>query len=123
LLLWRGRTALAGLLAVGVALTAAGAFAQNLDQGKSPAKLFSDNCATCHRSARGLAKGRFSFTLYLFLREHYASGSESAWTLASYLASVDAQAGGPKRATAKPPHAAGGSSRGVPRPPVSVPGR
>lgn len=26
---------------------------------------------TCHRSARGLAKGRFSLTLYLSLQQHY----------------------------------------------------
>jgi mono/diheme cytochrome c family protein len=39
--------------------------AQNLDQGKSVAKLFADSCATCHRSARGLAKGRFSPTFFL----------------------------------------------------------
>jgi mono/diheme cytochrome c family protein len=39
--------------------------AQNLNQGKSVAKLFADSCATCHRSARGLAKGRFSPTFFL----------------------------------------------------------
>jgi mono/diheme cytochrome c family protein len=63
--------------------------AQNLDQGKSAMRLFADICATCHRSARGLAKGRFRPTLFLFLQEHYATNSSTAWDLASYLASVD----------------------------------
>jgi mono/diheme cytochrome c family protein len=53
-----GRTLAAlGVIAV---LTGTAANAQNLDQGKSAAKLFSDSCATCHRSAHGLAKGRFN---------------------------------------------------------------
>ena len=83
------------------------AHAQNLDQGKSPAKLFADGCATCHRSARGLAKGRFSLTLFLFLQKHYASNSSSAWALTSYLESVDiTQRGRPRAAAAKPPPAA-----------------
>ncbi|WP_300257851.1 hypothetical protein [Bradyrhizobium sp.] len=121
----RGRGALAGLLVFGAlaALTGAAAVAQNLDQGKSPAKLFADGCTSCHRSPRGLAKGRFSFTLYLFLREHYSSGSESAWTLASYLASVDAGSGGAKRAAGKPASRAGASPRSAPRPPAPIPGR
>ena len=68
------------LLALGAicALTCGAAQAQNLDQGKSAAKLFADGCATCHRSSRGLAKGRFSLTLFLFLQKHYASNSSSA---------------------------------------------
>ena len=37
----------------------------------SGAGLFADSCVTCHRSARGLAKGRFSLTLYLSLQQHY----------------------------------------------------
>ena len=63
--------------------------AQNLDEGKSAAKLFADSCATCHRSARGLAKGRFRLTLYMFLKDHYSAGSDTAWALASYLADID----------------------------------
>jgi mono/diheme cytochrome c family protein len=72
--------------------------AQNLDEGKSAAKLFGDSCATCHRSARGLAKGRFRLTLYVFLKDHYSTGSDTAWELASYLAGVDdAPHGKPKK--------------------------
>jgi mono/diheme cytochrome c family protein len=63
--------------------------AENLDEGKAAPRLFADGCSACHHSARGLAKGRFTVTLYLFLQQHYASNSSSAWALASYLASVD----------------------------------
>ena len=80
-----------GLVALGVTalIASAGVRAENLDQGKSGPKLFADTCATCHRSARGLAKGRFSVTLYLYLQEHYASNGTSAWALTSYLESLD----------------------------------
>jgi hypothetical protein len=76
------------------ALVGAAAHAQNLDQGKSATRLFADSCATRHRSARGLARGRFRPTLFLFLQEHYVSNSSTAWNLASYLASVDSSQSG-----------------------------
>lgn len=115
-MLHQGRSLwLAGLLGV-VALTAA-VHAQNLDQGKSAPKLFADGCTTCHRSPRGLAKGRFSFMLSMFLKDHYTSGSDEASALASYLIAVD---------SASPPHAAkrahpASGSRSSPRPPALVP--
>jgi mono/diheme cytochrome c family protein len=106
-------------------LIGAGAHAQNIDQGKPAAKLFADSCATCHRSARGLAKGRFRLTLYLFLQQHYASNSSSAWALTSYLESVDSpQRGRSRAAAAKPSRPAVSTSRSsILRPPASVPGR
>ena len=70
-------------------LTGAAALAQNIDEGKSATRLFSDSCATCHRNPRGLAKGRFRPTLFLFLQDHYTTSSSAAWELSSYLASVD----------------------------------
>jgi hypothetical protein len=115
-----------GLLALGAiwALTGGAAYAQNLDQGKSAAMLFADGCATCHRSARGIAKGRFSLTLFLFLQKHYASNSSSAWELTSYLESLDsAQRGRSRAAAAKPSSASGRTSRSPMRPPLPVPGR
>jgi hypothetical protein len=118
--LWRG------LLVVGVISVLIGgpAYAQNLDQGKSATRLFADGCAACHRSARGLARGRFSFTLFLFLQKHYASNSSSAWALTSYLESVDsAQRGRSRAAAAKPSPAAVRASRPSMRPPMPVPGR
>ena len=69
------------------------------------------------RSPRGLAKGRFHLTLYLFLQKHYSSGSSSAWALTSYLESIDSG----KRGAAKP--RAAGTSRSSLRPPAAVPAR
>jgi mono/diheme cytochrome c family protein len=109
-----------GVIAV---LTGTAANAQNLDQGKSAAKLFADGCATCHRSPRGLAKGRFNLTLSWFLREHYATSSDSASALASYLQSVDSNQGGPSRTAAKSSRRAIGTPRSSLRPPAPVPGR
>jgi hypothetical protein len=78
------------VLVVSALLASVAARAENLDEGKSGAKLFSDSCVTCHHSARGLAKGRLSVTLYFFLQKHYASNGSSAWALTSYLESLDA---------------------------------
>ena len=110
------------LLAFGAVslLVGSAANAQNLDKGKSPAKLFADGCATCHHSARGLTKGRFRLTLFMFLQDHYATNSSSAWALSSYLESVDSGQRGRSR-DAKPAPAAARSSRSALRPPGSVP--
>ncbi len=62
---------------------------ENLDRDKSGAKLFAASCVQCHKSARGLARGRISFTLSYYLRQHYTSSSASADTLTAYLQSVD----------------------------------
>ena len=114
-----------GLLvfAVTALLTGSAAEAQNLDQGKPAPKLFSESCVSCHRSPRGLAKGRFRLTLYLFLQKHYVSGSSSAWALASYLESVESAKRGQSRVAAKPPAATTGQARSSFRPPASVPAR
>jgi hypothetical protein len=104
-------------------LTGTAANAQNLDQGKSAAGLFADGCATCHRSPRGLAKGRFKLTLYLFLKDHYASSADSASALASYLVSVDSSQRAQPRAAAKSSHPATSTARSSLRPPAPVPGR
>ena len=117
-----GRSLL-GLGAIAVLIGGA-ANAQNLDQDKSVARLFADSCATCHRSARGLAKGRFSPMLFLFLQKHYTSGSGSAWALTSYLESVDsAQRGQSRAAAAKPSPPATRTLRSSMRPPMPVLGR
>jgi mono/diheme cytochrome c family protein len=85
------------------ALTSGAAQGQeNIDQGKSGPKLFADTCAGCHRSARGLAKGRFSWTLSLYLQQHYTSSTATASALAAYLQSVDTPAAKSKVAKAKP---------------------
>jgi mono/diheme cytochrome c family protein len=102
------------IAAAGVVLTATLASAQNLDAGKSAEKLFADGCTACHRSPRGLAKGRYSLTLSWFLQDHYSSSSDTAKALAAYLVSVDTP---PPGASAK---SGAKSSRSKPRPPKSV---
>ena len=112
------------LLAVGVAALLIPARAQNLDEGKSGARLFAESCVTCHHRARGLTNGRFRLSLYLFLQQHYASNSSAAWELASYLESVDeAPRGRPPRAPAKKPSRGAGLAGGSLRPPAPVPQR
>jgi hypothetical protein len=106
---------LAGIIALGGSV----AVAQNLDQGKPAPKLFAESCASCHRSPRGLAKGRFHLTLYLFLQKHYSSNSSSAWALTSYLESVDSG----KRVAAKRPAATGAARSRLLRPPAPIPAR
>ncbi|GLH75159.1 hypothetical protein SSBR45G_00670 [Bradyrhizobium sp. SSBR45G] len=98
------------------------ASAENLDAGKSGARLFADSCAACHRSARGLAKGRFRLTLYLFLQQHYTSSADSASALSTYLQSVDAPAGLPGRKVKPTRRLQQGEPR-PPRPPLPVRGR
>ena len=115
-----------GLVALGAiyALACGAAQAQNLDQGKSAARLFADGCTACHRSARGLAKGRFSLTLFLFLQKHYASNSSSAWELSSYLESVDDGSRNKSRAATSKRAAASSAKPGSSvRPPAAVPSR
>jgi mono/diheme cytochrome c family protein len=115
-----GRWCAALLLGLAASVMLTAARAQNLDAGKPAPKLFADNCATCHRSPRGLAKGRFSLTLQWFLRDHYVSGPDSAKALAEYLVSVDSAPGGKPRAGTKskpkpkPSAAAPRPSEGVP---------
>ncbi|SDT57572.1 hypothetical protein SAMN05444158_7174 [Bradyrhizobium canariense] len=115
--LWRRLVAISA-----ICVSIGGAHAQNLDQGKSGARLFADGCTTCHHSARGLSKARFRLTLFLFLQDHYATNSSSAWALTSYLESVDgAQHSRSRDAAAKPSAPATRTLRPSIRPPASVP--
>jgi hypothetical protein len=117
---------LLALTAAAVLLGCPAAIAQeNLDAGKPAPKLFAETCTACHRSAKGLAKGRFSFTLYFYLQKHYASNSSSAWALASYLESVDGGKRAPTRAAAVAParQSSDWSPRSSLRPPASIPNR
>jgi mono/diheme cytochrome c family protein len=114
--------ALALLIAI-VIWPQASAQAQNLDQDKTAAKLFAASCADCHRSARGLAKGRFSITLWYYLQQHYTSSSATARTLTAYLQSLDTP---PRSKSGKsPPQAtkSAATSTSAPRPPAPLPGR
>jgi mono/diheme cytochrome c family protein len=106
------------LLVLG-ALSMAGpaAQAQNIDEGKSAQRLFADTCVNCHRSAKGLAKGRFRPTLFLFLQDHYTASTSAAWGLASYLASVDPPQSSRSRAAS---HSATKKPRSPTRPPAPL---
>jgi hypothetical protein len=109
-------------LMIVLALMSGVARPEDLDQGKSGAKLFAANCAHCHRSPRGLAKDRFSWTLSRFLQQHYTNGSASAETLTAFLQSADTRAG--SQPTVRNTRPAGTStSEPVLRPPAPVPVR
>ena len=114
------RLCVAGILSVAACTSA---HAQNLDEGKSGARLFAETCVTCHQRAKGLTKGRFRLTLYMFLQEHYASNSSAAWELASYLESVDETTRGrPRPAAPKRPKGAWTPDASL-RPPAPIPSR
>jgi hypothetical protein len=70
----------------------------NIDQGKPAAQIFANDCAACHKATRGLASGKNSLTLSLFLREHYTASREQAAALAAYVLG----AGGAESAAQKP---------------------
>ena len=100
-----------GLIAV---LCGAAAKSENLDEGKSGPRLFADSCVTCHHSPHGLADGRFSLTLYMFLQQHYVSNSSAAKELTSYLESVDTAPGSGRAKKTKPRKRATGASAAAP---------
>ncbi|HZP78090.1 MAG TPA: hypothetical protein VFB45_18240 [Pseudolabrys sp.] len=81
---------------------------QNIEAGKTPAQLFASDCAVCHKSPQGLAKGG-GLSLTTFLREHYTASRESAAALAAYLKSVDTGAPAASTRASKP--------RAKPKPP------
>jgi hypothetical protein len=99
----------------------AAARAQNLDEGKSPSALFANGCAACHKSPRGLARGRIRLQLFMFLKDHYATSSNEAWALSSYLdAAGEPPRGKPRTGAAKPPHGVRRDGDPVVRPPAPV---
>lgn len=80
-----------------LAMLASPSFAQtNIDQGKSAAELFANDCAACHKTTRGLANGRNSLTLSIFLREHYTASRDQAAALAAYVLNSGGNAPAPK---------------------------
>jgi hypothetical protein len=113
---------LPALFVVG-ALTGAFAQTQNIDQDKSAINLFADTCKACHSSPRGLAKNRYSWTLSLYLRQHYTSSSNSAQALAAYLQSVDTPQPKKQPAIRKSQPAAASTVEPALRPPAAVPAR
>jgi mono/diheme cytochrome c family protein len=88
--------------ALGLGLVPGMARAQvNIDQGKPAAEIFQSDCATCHKTARGLANGKNSLMLSGFLREHYTASREQAAALAAYVLGAGGS-GPPPPASQKP---------------------
>jgi len=79
---WTVAWTVACLAAASLQISAADAQG-NIDAGKTPAQIFGDTCAGCHRSARELRRASASF-----LRSHYTAGSDEASAMANYLAGV-----------------------------------
>ena len=85
----------------------------NLDAGKSPAQIFADTCAACHRNARELRRASAGF-----LRQHYTTGAEEASAMANYLAGLPGEAREPRGAQPKrPPAGIGQGPTDAPRQP------
>src|ERR1700749_4377781 len=95
----RGVPARIGLIAgLGPALLRGAARAQvNIDAGKSRAEIYSADCATCHKTPRGLAAGKNSLTLSTFLREHYTASRDQATALAAYVLGAGGGEAAPKQ--------------------------
>jgi hypothetical protein len=68
-----------------IVLTAGAASAQDFTAGKTPAQLFSSDCATCHHLPNGLGKKYDAGSLAAFLRAHYTTKLDSAGALAKYV--------------------------------------
>jgi len=123
---FRGGAIVAGLF---LGLLPAMAQAQtNIDQGKSPAEIFANDCATCHKSARGLANGRGSSGLASFLVEHYTASKDQAAALAAYVMGAGGgeaapAARGPKPASAPERNRASAEPGAPPSRPAEKPER
>ena len=72
----------------------------NIDQGKSSADIFANDCAVCHKSTRGLANGQNSLALSSFLHEHYTASKEQANALAAYVLANGGGSGTPQKPVA-----------------------
>jgi hypothetical protein len=97
----------------------------NIDQGKSPAEIFATDCATCHKSARGLANGRGSSGLASFLVEHYTASKDQAAALAAYVMGAGGGEAAPAARGPKPASAPDRNRASVEpaAPPTRAPGK
>jgi mono/diheme cytochrome c family protein len=84
--------------------------------GKTPPQLFTSDCAACHQSPQGLARGRDAGTLTGFLRDHYTTRVEWAGVLANYLVGV----GGTRPRPVQQPTTGAATPR-APQPPGTIP--
>jgi hypothetical protein len=67
----------------------------DIDQDKTPAHIYANDCAVCHKSIRGLANGRSRMALRAYLAEHYTSSDSEAAALAAYVLSGGGGVGSP----------------------------
>jgi hypothetical protein len=74
----------------------------NIDQGKTPAEVYANDCGACHKTPRGLAAGKNSLMLSSFLREHYTASREQAAALAAYVLGAGGAQAAPPTAKPKP---------------------
>src|SRR5262245_48583679 len=89
----------------------------NIDAGKTPAQIFGDTCAGCHRSARELRRASAGF-----LRSHYTAGSDEAAAMANYLAGVGGNEPRSNAATqSQPKRPPADVAKQTPRPAVEQP--
>lgn len=95
----------------------------NIDQGKSPAEIFATDCATCHKSARGLANGRGSSGLASFLVEHYTASKDQAAALAAYVMGAGGGEAAPAVRGPKPAAAPDRNRASAEPPPTRTPGK
>ncbi len=91
------------VLLVGILLSAGPVRAEDFEAGKSGPKIFETDCAACHHSAKGLAKGQSARAVADFLRSHYTTGPGPAGSVADYLVSVGAGGRAAKPAETPPP--------------------
>jgi len=96
----------------GALLAAVGAAAVRaqtvLGDPRDAARTFAANCATCHKSARGLAK---SGQVASFLRQHYTTGPEMSAAMAAYLVAAGSAPDSKKGSAAAEAAAAKGKSK------------
>ena len=95
-----------GLAVAALALLVAGpALAQeDIDAGKTPAQLYAQDCAICHKTPHGLTKVGGLLALQNYLRVHYTASRQSAAAIAAYLMSADSKEPPPRehRRAARP---------------------
>ncbi len=100
----------------------------NIDQGKTPAQIFANDCAACHKATRGLASGKNTLSLTIFLREHYTTSRAQAAALAAYVLGAGGaeptkpgQKPGQERAKNEEPKTAARPGRSTARPEPEAP--
>jgi hypothetical protein len=79
---------------VAVVVASGPSLAQDFTQGKTPAQLFAGDCAACHKSPQGLARGGDPRSIASFLREHYTTKPDMAQALAAYIVGAGGTARG-----------------------------